>query len=286
MDGTEVDLYEGLSVEGADAGTADGDLEDVYGDLFQPAHATHGGAADIMPAQCKFGFQDEEIKELKSSLQQRDELIRDLKQQLAKEQGKVSNLESERAVLVRNISCLYKTAVMELERKTGELKSLRNELDQSKRLSNGEPAKQLPPGSGAPAESPGGSGARVFSQHAPGSHQRDTKGGASQPHDQRRPGNHRHDHSSGGRSEQGGPGHSHRSEEAGHRGHRGGSHEPELRRYDAEHSRYKRKERPDEAELRRHEGEQQHKRNRGNEHSGHHNQHGSSHARHPSPPMW
>ncbi len=44
-------------------------------------------------------------------------------------------LQKERAVLVRNISCLFKTAQLEIERKDGEIKDLRARVA----------AQQLPP---------------------------------------------------------------------------------------------------------------------------------------------
>lgn len=43
----------------------------------------------------------------------------------------VQALESERTVLVRNISSLYRTAVMELDRKNTEIKGLRSQLEQA-----------------------------------------------------------------------------------------------------------------------------------------------------------
>eukprot|EP00983_Pelagomonas_calceolata_P041161 1137946-Pelagomonas_calceolata.AAC.1 len=59
------------------------------------------------------------------------------------EQSKLRTLESERSILVRNISTIYRTAVMELDRKNTEIKGLRTQLEQQQQRQQQQQQQQI-----------------------------------------------------------------------------------------------------------------------------------------------
>lgn len=89
------------------------DETDLYGDLIT-GHAAEGQ-----------GHYRAETEELRSKLQAKEEDMQQLQAKLNKALAETARLSKERETLVRNISCLFKTAQMEIQRKDAELKQLR-----------------------------------------------------------------------------------------------------------------------------------------------------------------
>ncbi|DBA76549.1 TPA: hypothetical protein ACH3X2_008605 [Trebouxia sp. C0005] len=89
------------------------DDTDLYGDLIT-GHTEEGQ-----------GHFRAEAEELRSKLQTKEEDMQKLQAELDKALAETARLSKERETLVRNISCLFKTAQMEIQRKDAELKQLR-----------------------------------------------------------------------------------------------------------------------------------------------------------------
>lgn len=100
--------------------------DDLYGDLVT-GHTEEGQ-----------GHYRAAAEELTSKLQAKEEQMQQLQTQFEKSQAENANLTKERETLVRNISCLFKTAQLEIQRKDSELKQLKDRLsDQSKGVVRG-----------------------------------------------------------------------------------------------------------------------------------------------------
>ncbi|GAX81548.1 hypothetical protein CEUSTIGMA_g8976.t1 [Chlamydomonas eustigma] len=119
------------------------EAEDLYGDLFEApvsmlpaAENTSLYKATVCPTlptpDMVQVFHDYDVKELKASLENNSKLTEELSRQLLNVQSKCSDLERERALLIKNMSVLFKTATLELERKNKEIKSLRETVLRSK----------------------------------------------------------------------------------------------------------------------------------------------------------
>lgn len=88
--------------------------DDLYGDLLK-GHTEEGQ-----------GHYRAEAEELKSKLQAKEQQMQQLQTALEGSQAETARLLKERETLVRNISCLFKTAQLEIQRKDSELKQLRD----------------------------------------------------------------------------------------------------------------------------------------------------------------
>lgn len=100
--------------------------DDLYGDLLT-GHTEEGQ-----------GHYRAKAEELTSKLQATEEQMQQLQTQLETTQAEQARLVKERETLVRNISCLFKTAQLEIQRKDSELKQLRDRLsDQSRGVGRG-----------------------------------------------------------------------------------------------------------------------------------------------------
>jgi hypothetical protein len=69
-----------------------------------------------------------ELRELRNELEERVYQLEDSNEGLSVRDKRIKELEEEKAILLRNISTLYRTAVSEIQRKNDEIKALRREL--------------------------------------------------------------------------------------------------------------------------------------------------------------
>ncbi|KAF5828415.1 hypothetical protein DUNSADRAFT_17650 [Dunaliella salina] len=104
----------------------------------QPSQAPVSGAQAAVLA-----YQDAEVKELKGMVKKLQQEAAEASEKLHKQEEQLRTLESERSVLVRNISTIYRTAMMELGRKNTEIKGLRMQLEQQQQQQ--QPPQQQPP---------------------------------------------------------------------------------------------------------------------------------------------
>eukprot|EP00798_Chlamydomonas_sp_ICE-L_P008248 gene8248-1517_t len=139
-----------MAEPGVEIAGACNEWADLYGDLFQqPSEDTSGSDAEADQPEPTKGFGtvllEDEIKELRSKLATAEQLAKEVGSQLEEQQAKASALDKERATLVKNISSLYRTAVLEIGWKVDEIKNLRSELQHMHQLqkqpsSRGNPA--------------------------------------------------------------------------------------------------------------------------------------------------
>lgn len=90
------------------------DDTDLYGDLV----STHTGEGH--------GHLKAEVEELRHQLQTQGQQLEQVQAELDEANAESARLSQERETLVRNISCLFKTAQMEIQRKDAELRQLRD----------------------------------------------------------------------------------------------------------------------------------------------------------------
>ncbi|BDA42727.1 hypothetical protein COCOBI_03-6200 [Coccomyxa sp. Obi] len=109
----EVD-YDGYDEEEhtAISNAGEEEAEELYGDLF-----AHDGAGEgLLPIQ---------TAELRRRTEEQEAVIEELKARLEAAEAERDELREERETLVRNISCIFRTAQLELQRKDDQLKELR-----------------------------------------------------------------------------------------------------------------------------------------------------------------
>ncbi|CAL8467621.1 g7159 [Coccomyxa elongata] len=88
------------------------EAEELYGDLF----AQDGAGEGLLPIQ---------TAELRRRTEEQEAVIEELKARLEAAEAERDELREERETLVRNISCIFRTAQLELQRKDDQLKELR-----------------------------------------------------------------------------------------------------------------------------------------------------------------
>ncbi|KAL6765271.1 hypothetical protein V8C86DRAFT_2464297 [Haematococcus lacustris] len=99
------------------------------------AGAKEGPAASPLTAtSAVLAFQDAELKELRRRVESLMLELAAVTQCLKDRDAQIEAYHQERMTLVRNLSCIYRTAVLELDRKASEIKDLRSQLQQHKQL--------------------------------------------------------------------------------------------------------------------------------------------------------
>lgn len=83
--------------------------EDADADLYADLVGESGGAGDAVIRT--------QNAALKQRVREQDEALRKLAKQLTDSEALVASLRAENETLERNISCLYRTAVLEISRK-------------------------------------------------------------------------------------------------------------------------------------------------------------------------
>ncbi|KAK9909567.1 hypothetical protein WJX75_004212 [Coccomyxa subellipsoidea] len=94
----------------------DARAEELYGDLF----ARDGAGEGLLPIQAA---------ELTRRSEEQEAVIEELKLRLEAAEAERDELREERETLVRNISCIFRTAQLELQRKDDQLMELRQRVE-------------------------------------------------------------------------------------------------------------------------------------------------------------
>ncbi|EFJ48645.1 hypothetical protein VOLCADRAFT_117560 [Volvox carteri f. nagariensis] len=110
--------------------------DDLYGDISEAAIAE--GPVDVTLYEGLFAgpsssghhetYLQNKINELEELLRERKLEVQALRSQLQERDQQLLNVTTERDILMRNISCLFKTAKEEMTRKQAEINSLRAEV--------------------------------------------------------------------------------------------------------------------------------------------------------------
>mmetsp|Transcript_30554 Transcript_30554/g.51484 ORF Transcript_30554/g.51484 Transcript_30554/m.51484 type:complete len:133 (-) Transcript_30554:172-570(-) len=93
--------------------------EDLYGDLYDD----EGGEGETLLKE-KNRQLEEKVRESEKEIGEKKEKIEELDSQ-------VERLQEENSTLIRNISCLYKTAKKDASRRDAEVKEMRKKLTAS-----------------------------------------------------------------------------------------------------------------------------------------------------------
>ena len=123
----DASLYEGLF----DCGTS---LNDECIDYHQRGELITDNTATIRGKITSFAelLLANDLSELRNELEEARHEVKELSKLLSERDRRVIELEGERMVLQKNISCLYRTAVSELARKNEDIKVLRKELSEER----------------------------------------------------------------------------------------------------------------------------------------------------------